>query len=400
MDANAGGRHQPSVPDAAAGPLTSGLSISHQLVLATGNLVGSSLVQTRLVNATIAQRTETITFDDLATGASYAGLDLVSPDRVGTLRTLIVDASAAATTPGFGSIARLHAAGRLPDADLLSALAFTPAGDLDVSLNEDPGTGAPLAHPVTVTLAPEATVRMLSPAGAAVRRAARANAPFNVPAAAPGALRHINCDIVPCAALTYDDGPNTQTSRLLGILAQHQVFATFFEQGAFINSFPQISRSVADAGHVIGNHTMSHPHLTKLPVAGVVGEIQGDTEAIQKAAGVTPAFFRPPYGDTNAIVARAVGLPQIMWSVDSLDWQSRNKEVFLPRILDLIRPGSIVLQHDIHASTVDGQDQLISSLQEKGYHLVTVPQLFAGITLQPGGTYKCRGTQPGCTPGR
>lgn len=115
---------------------------------------------------------------------------------------------------------------------------------------------------------------------------------------------------------------------------------------------------------------------------------------------MTPAFMRPPYGATNATVSALVGLPQISWDIDSLDWQSRNKDIFIPRIMSLVKPGSIILLHDVHTATVDGQDELITQLKNNGYYPVTLPQLFAGIELQPGGSYKCRGTHPGCTPSR
>lgn len=145
---------------------------------------------------------------------------------------------------------------------------------------------------------------------------------------------------------------------------------------------------------------MSHPYLTKLSPAGIAREVQGAQAAIEKAAGVVPAYLRPPYGATNASVASSVRLPQVLWDVDALDWQSRNKAVFIPRIMSLVKPGSIILQHDVHAATVDGQDELITQLKNRGYYLVTLPQLFAGIKLAPGGSYKCRGATPGCVSGR
>lgn len=415
LDAQAGGRHEPSAhPSAASEPLSDGLLITHELVLATGSLVGARFVQTTRSGGADSVRTEEITYSDVATGVVLGSAALVNPDAVGTLRTMlreVPDASSGTgnlgTTPSPASaligttVAVPEPAETLTtDAELLSAITFTPAGEISITFDQDPDTGLALPEPKTVTLTAAATNKVVSPAGDAIRRAVQAGAAFNAPASAPGGAGHINCDIVACAALTYDDGPNAQTARLLEILDKHKVFATFFQQGAYVNANPGIARSVAEAGHQIANHTMSHPYLTKIPRAGITREIGGTQAAIERAAGVVPAFLRPPYGATNATVAATVGLPQVLWDVDSLDWQSRNKDVFIPRIMNLVKPGSVILQHDIHAATVDGQDELITRLKDRGYYLVTLPQLFAGIELRPGSTYMCRGTAPGCIPGR
>lgn len=410
------GRYEPAVTAVAQGPLSTGMSITHEVILATGSVVGARLVQTKLVNGAVAKRTEEITYEDLTTGVTSTSATLINPHEIGTLRTMLSEVPLPATS-GLGNSARSpepssRASGAsssstssvtvpqpIRDVELLSAVAFTPAGQLSVSFDKDLESGSQLANPITLTLSEGATEQVLSQAGQSLRQAVRSAAAFAASAPVPGA-QHINCDLVPCAALTYDDGPNPQTSRLLEILAKHRVSATFFEQGSYVSSYPQVSKAVAEAGHVIANHTMSHPYLTKLSAAGITKEVQGAQAVIEKASGTVPVYLRPPYGATNAAVASVGGMPQIMWSVDSLDWQSRNKDVFVPRIMSLVKPGAVILQHDIHASTVDGQEELITQLQRQGYYLVTVPKLFAGIQLAPGGSYKCRGTAPGCVPGR
>lgn len=403
FDARAGGRHEPAALPATPGALLAdGVSVTHEIVLATGNIVGSRFVQTTMNDGVRTGLVDEITYEDLNTGVVTGSAALINPGMTGTVRTLLAEAISPrrTTAPSTATPAPAPAPLSADDAGLLTAVAFTTQGLLSITLHRDPGTGAMLPHPVTVTLNADATADVISPAGEALRTAVITGAPFNPPQPDRGGAAHINCDLVACAALTYDDGPNAQTTRLLAILEKHHVFATFFQQGGYVRANPTVAKAVAAAGHTIANHTMSHPYLTKLPPAGIANEVQGARYAIEKATGVVPAYVRPPYGATNTSVAASVGLPQILWDVDSMDWQSKSKAAFLPRIMGLVKPGSIILLHDVHASTVDGQSELITQLKGKGFYLVTLPQLFGGIDLKPGASYKCRGTAPGCVAGR
>ncbi|WP_257613993.1 polysaccharide deacetylase family protein [Arthrobacter sp. 31Y] len=399
FDSRAGGRHEPAALPATPGALLAhGVSVSHEIVLATGNMVGSRFVQTTMNDGVRTGLIDEITYEDLSTGVVTDSAALINPGLTGTLRAMLAEAISPTATPTPSTPA--PAPTSADDTGLLTAVAFTTRGLLSVTLHRDPATGAALPRSVTVTLNAEATADVVSPAGEALRNAVITGAPFTAPPPAPDGAAHINCELVACAALTYDDGPNAQTTRLLAILDKHQVFATFFQQGGYVRANPSVAKAVAAAGHTIANHTMSHPYLTKLSPAGIVSEVQGARNAIEKATGVVPAYVRPPYGATNKSVAASVGVPQILWDVDSLDWQSKNKAAFLPRIMSLVKPGSVILLHDVHASTVEGQSELITQLKGKGFYLVTLPQLFEGIDLQPGASYKCRGTAPGCVAGR
>ncbi|WP_364308449.1 polysaccharide deacetylase family protein [Paenarthrobacter nitroguajacolicus] len=401
FDARAGGRHEPAaLPATPAALLADGVSVTHEIVLATGSVVGSRFVQTTMAGGVRTARSEEITYEDLSTGVVTGSASLIKPAMTSTLRTILGDAIGTASPTQAPGPDRAPPTDSVSDAELLTAVAFTSAGGLSVTIHRDPGTGAALPTSVTVTLNAAATAEVISPAGQALRTAVISGAPFKAPQPAPGGLAPVNCDLVACAALTYDDGPNAQTTRLLAILDKHRVFATFFQQGGYVKANPTVAKAVAAAGHTIANHTMSHPYLTKLSPAGIESEVKGAQNAIEQATGVVPAYVRPPYGATNKSVAASVGLPQIIWDVDSMDWQSKNKSVFLPRIMSLVKPGSIILQHDVHASTVDGQSELIAQLKGKGFYLVTLPELFAGIDLKPGASYKCRGTAPGCVAGR
>ncbi|MGO4146512.1 polysaccharide deacetylase family protein [Paenarthrobacter sp. YAF11_1] len=397
FDARAGGRHEPAaLPPTPAALLSDGVSVTHEIILAAGSVVGARFVQTTMAGGVRTGLIDEITYEDLTTGVVTDSAGLINPAMTGTLRTILAEATEPSTSVGD---AAALTAGALPAVGL-TAVGFTADGNLSVTLRHNSASGAELPHPVTVNLNAATSAEVISPAGESLRSAIIAKTPPAFPQPISGGVEHIDCDLVACAALTYDDGPNAQTTRLLGILEKHNVFATFFQQGGYVRANPGVAASVAAAGHTIANHTMSHPYLTKLPPAGIQGEVKSTQNAIEKATGAVPAYVRPPYGATNKSVAASVGLPQILWDVDSLDWQSRNKATFVPRVMSLVKPGSIILQHDVHASTVDGQAELITQLKGRGFYLVTLPQLFAGIELTPGASYKCRGSSPGCVPAR
>jgi peptidoglycan/xylan/chitin deacetylase (PgdA/CDA1 family) len=112
--------------------------------------------------------------------------------------------------------------------------------------------------------------------------------------------------------------------------------------------------------------------------------------AIRAAIGSSPSFMRPPSGAADAAVQAAVGKPLILRAVDSLDWQSKNRAMFVPKVLKEITPGAVVLMHDVYPTTIAGQQELITGLQTQGYRLVTVPQLFEGTPLVSGHVYRSR----------
>ena len=130
--------------------------------------------------------------------------------------------------------------------------------------------------------------------------------------------------------------------------------------------------------------------MTKLDAAGIQKEIQTTTDAIAKATGgKKPTVMRPPFGAVNETVKQTVGLPIIMWSVDTLDWKTRNTQATIDSVLKNAKDGSVILMHDIHKPSVDAAVQLIPKLIEKGYQLVTVSELAEarGIHLENGVKY-------------
>ena len=136
-----------------------------------------------------------------------------------------------------------------------------------------------------------------------------------------------HCDNPKHLALTYDDGPNdVHTERLLEVLARYEVKATFFLIGRFVTARPQIARAIADAGHLLANHTETHPNLLFLSRSRLVHQFSDCSKAIADATGVQTRYFRPPFGARRPAVlqvARELGLEPVMWSVTCYDWHRR-----------------------------------------------------------------------------
>jgi len=202
-----------------------------------------------------------------------------------------------------------------------------------------------------------------------------------VPGAKPATYTQVRVD-QPYIAMTFDDGPSSaNTPRLLEILKQRNIKATFFLIGQNVASNPDIVRRILADGHEIGNHSWTHPQLSKLSDDRVTTEINKTQDAIKEASGFTPTLLRPPYG---AITARQrewiesqFGLSIILWSVDPFDWKRPGASVITQRILSQVRPGAIILSHDIHKQTVDAMPATLDGLIAKGYKFVTVTQLIA-----------------------
>ncbi|MEW2356475.1 polysaccharide deacetylase family protein [Spirillospora sp. NPDC029432] len=199
----------------------------------------------------------------------------------------------------------------------------------------------------------------------------------------------VDCRKAKCVALTFDDGPMTSTSRLLDLLARDKVKATFFLVGRNVEEYPELVRREAAEGHELANHSYSHADLGRSSQAKVAAELERTQHAIQRAAGVTPVLMRPPYGSTDrqvAAVTKRLGLAQVLWTVDPLDWQVRDSGRVERKVVGGTRNGTIVLMHDIHGTTVDAVPAIIKRLAAKGYVFVTVSELY-GKPLAPGKKY-------------
>lgn len=177
-------------------------------------------------------------------------------------------------------------------------------------------------------------------------------------------------------ALTFDDGPNPATTpQVLVILKEYGAKATFFMIGQKIAGQEALLQKIVAQGNEIGNHTWSHPNLAGLSAQGVKQEITLTNEAIEKAIHKTPKLMRPPYGSTNATVQAAAGMQEIMWTVDTLDWQNHSTAAIMQNVKAQLTPGGIILMHDIHQSTVAALPSVLDYLKSQGYEMVTVSEL-------------------------
>ena len=203
------------------------------------------------------------------------------------------------------------------------------------------------------------------------------------PAAAAAKITFSQCHVDgPYVAMTFDDGPHgANTPRLLEMLRQRKIHATFFLVGQCVAEFPDIVKKIVADGHEIANHSWSHPQLSAMSDSAVRDQLQKTHDAIIAACGVTPKIMRPPYG---AFTARQRawahgewGYKCILWDVDPLDWKVRNAEHVKNEILKATVPGSIILSHDIHKTTVDAMPETLDALLAKGFKFVTVSELLA-----------------------
>jgi peptidoglycan/xylan/chitin deacetylase (PgdA/CDA1 family) len=192
-------------------------------------------------------------------------------------------------------------------------------------------------------------------------------------------------------ALTYDDGPNDAcTPRLLEVLARHEVHATFFLIGRYVRQVPEIVRQIVGAGHVVGNHTFTHPLLTVKSATGIREEISGCRSALHDAIGgnsqLVSNLFRPPFGGRRPAVlriARDLGLEPVMWNVTGYDWNAPPAAEIERKVARQIRGGDVILLHDggdkrmgaDRSQTVLATDHLIARYKSEGYEFVTIPRM-------------------------
>ncbi len=200
---------------------------------------------------------------------------------------------------------------------------------------------------------------------------------------APAKISYTSCNVAgPFLAMTFDDGPSAElTPKLLDILKQRDIKATFFVVGQNAAEYPDIMKRMVAEGHEVANHSWSHPSLTSLGAEGVRKQVQNTSDIIEKTTGTRPTLMRPPYGATSAALNKRFrdeyGLKVILWSVDPLDWKYRNSNRVMTSIVQGAHPGAIILSHDIHATTVAAMPATFDALLEKGYKFVTVSELIA-----------------------
>jgi peptidoglycan/xylan/chitin deacetylase (PgdA/CDA1 family) len=200
------------------------------------------------------------------------------------------------------------------------------------------------------------------------------------PAAAPK-ITYTRCNVEgPYIAITFDDGPHgVNTPRLLAMLRERKIRATFFLLGECVAENPEVAKEIVKEGHEVGNHSWSHPNLNKLSADSIRDQFERTHNVITQEVGVAPVLMRPPYGNLSlqqrSLAHATWGYPTIIWDVDSLDWKHRNPAKTESIIMANTKPGSIILCHDIHKTTIDAMPSVLDKLLAKGFKFVTVSEL-------------------------
>lgn len=180
--------------------------------------------------------------------------------------------------------------------------------------------------------------------------------------------------------LTFDDGPDPRyTPHILDTLARYEVRAMFFVCGEMASYNRDLVSRMADEGHVVGNHTWSHPLLTRLRRSRIRSEMERTSDVVEKACGDRPEWFRAPYGAWNRAafqLGAELGMEPLAWTVDTLDWTEPGTRTIVGRVEDGAAPGVVVLSHDAggdRSQSVRALRSYLPELLDSGYH-VTVPR--------------------------
>lgn len=197
-------------------------------------------------------------------------------------------------------------------------------------------------------------------------------------------------------ALTFDDGPSASlTPKILDILKRHQARGTFFVLGENVARNKAIVARAAAEGHEIASHSWNHPNLSRIGMEQVRSQVERTNDVIEASSGRRPSLLRPPYGATNKGIIDALyneyGLTSVLWDVDTRDWSHPGVDVVINRAVGQAKSGSIILVHDIHASTLAAIEGIVTGLQGRGFRLVTVSELIslgrrAAVSTQSGAT--------------
>ncbi|MDO4176621.1 MAG: polysaccharide deacetylase family protein [Bacillota bacterium] len=197
----------------------------------------------------------------------------------------------------------------------------------------------------------------------------------------------------PMVAITYDDGPGGESeARILQCLSDNSSVATFFSVGYRLSSNSENAQWAVRIGCEIGNHSWDHPTMSSLSKDEIVNQIKKTNSKIEDICGVDPVVARPPYGDFNKNVLESCGMAEVLWTVDTKDWATRDAEMTFEAIKkqkDL--DGKIILMHSIYDETADATEMIIPWLKEQGYQTVTVSELIkykTGTTPKAGKLYR------------
>lgn len=180
-------------------------------------------------------------------------------------------------------------------------------------------------------------------------------------------------------AISFDCAWGTEhTDAILKALDQNDVRCTFFMVEFWTEKYPEYVKKIGEAGHEIGTHSKTHPYMSKLSEAEIRAELSSSSEAITAVTGKKVDLFRPPYGDYDNLVidtAKSMGIYSIQWDVDSLDWKDLSATDIAMRIINGVKPGSIILCHNNGLHTAEALPLIFSTLQNRGYEFVPIGEL-------------------------
>ncbi len=184
-------------------------------------------------------------------------------------------------------------------------------------------------------------------------------------------------------SLTFDDGPCAQTPAILDVLKKYNVPAAFFVIGRNIPGNEEILVRTAHEGHLVGNHSFSHrPWFPFFPSRKMILDLNRAAETISNVTCEHVQWFRPPYGITNPMLAKAVsrtGYKVMGWSIRSYDTSIKNSEKVIIRVKSLLRPGTVILLHDRCPNTPAVVEAIIQYAREQGYEFLRPDILFSSI---------------------
>ncbi len=195
---------------------------------------------------------------------------------------------------------------------------------------------------------------------------------------AAAATVHLDCRLLTCMALTYDDGPSQYTAALLATMRDQGARITLFMIGPNAQARPGVVRRALADGQEIGSHTMHHADLTMLSLAAANAEVKDAAAILKRIGGRRITLYRPPYGAINQQIIDRIGMPAILWNVDTNDWREPGRSALIARSVPVVQPGGIILFHDTHADSVAVAGKVVAGLRDRGFELVTVTQLFDG----------------------
>lgn len=180
----------------------------------------------------------------------------------------------------------------------------------------------------------------------------------------------------PRVALTFDDGPGSETTeRLLDGLKERNIKASFFLMGKNIAGNENLVKRMKEEGHLIGNHTFNHVQLSHLSDAKACEEITRTSDAIYQITGQYTTFIRPPFGEWKKNLECIVTMLPVLWTVDPVDWNTDDADLIVRRVEKVVQDEDIILLHDIYDSSVDAAFRIADDLKEQGYTFVTVDKL-------------------------